>query len=211
MQQQTELLDTMGDEGESMPGLDEGPIIDNLAKESDELKAANASIDDEAEEDAERAKRDEKKEMTDEEKKAERKKKKAESKKKADEKKKKMKDSFKAAAKVMVKEKMTIIKQNYKLFKDSVESIPPDVTALIANLALPPSISAPPSAPNPLYALNVALQAKHSLSIILNNAIIAFTEILKAANAIKYQIPAPILLLFNQILSAKDLISSIPG
>jgi hypothetical protein len=210
LQPQIELLDKMGNLGESIPGLDVNKIVENLAKKSEELKTITESIDSEEDEEVERAKRSEDKKKTEEEKVAERKKKREEAKKKGDAQKKKIIDTFKKNIKETVKEKITVIKQNYKVFKDSVESIPPDVTALITNIALPPAITAPPGGPNPVYAFNLAKQGKNTLGRTLNNAIVAFTEILKAANAIKFEIPKFILDLFEKISIANTVISSIP-
>ena len=210
LQQQTELLNKMGNLGESIPGLDVDPIVENLVKESEELKTITESIDVEEEEEVERAKRSEDKKKTAEERKADLKKKREEAKKKGEDQKKKIIETYKKSIKETVKEKITVIKQSYKVFKDSVESIPSDVTGLITNIALPPAITAPPGAPNPIYALNLTKQVKNSLGRTLNNAIVAFTEVLKAANAIKFQIPQFILDLFDKINIVNGLISSIP-
>jgi hypothetical protein len=207
---QTEILSKLGNLGESIPGLSPGPIIDKLAKESEEIKTITDSIDTEVEEEIERAKRSEDKTKSEEERKAERDQKIKESRKKADAQKKKIIDSFKKNIKGIVEEKITVIKQNYKVFKDSIDSIPPDVTALISNIALPPAITAPPGAPNPLYAINLAKQGKNTLGRTLNAAIVAFTEVLKAANAIKFEIPQFILSLFEKISIVNNVISSIP-
>jgi outer membrane biosynthesis protein TonB len=213
LQQQKDLLDKLGNLGESIPGLSVDPIVENLAKKSEELKTVTQSIDSEEEEEKERAKRSEKKGKTPEEReaqKAERQKKQEEARKKAETQKKKIIETYKNNIKETVKEKITEIKQSYKVFKDSIESIPPDVTALIANIALPPAITVPPGAPNPIYAINLTKQGKNTLGRTLNSAIVAFTEMLKAANAIKFEIPKPILDLFDKISTVNGIISSIP-
>lgn len=213
LQPQTDILNKLGNLGESIPGLSPDPIIENLAKKSEEIKKITESIDSEVEEESERIKRASKKPKTPEEEQAaeeERKKKLEESRKKAEEQKKKIIETFKKNIKEIVNDKITEIKQNYKVFKDSVESIPPDVTALISNIALPPAITAPPGAPNPIYAINLAKQGKNTLGRTLNSAIVAFTIVLKAATVIKFEIPKFILDLFEKISIVNSIISKIP-
>ena len=60
LQQQKDLLDKLGNLGEPIPGLDIDPIIENLAKKSEELKTVTESIDSEEEEENERETRSEK-------------------------------------------------------------------------------------------------------------------------------------------------------
>ena len=192
LEAQTEILNKMGDLGESIPGLNPNSVIKKLISESDELKIVNSSIDEEEEEDVQRGLS------------------RQEARKKADLQKKRIEESFKKNIAKSVNEQIISIKQNYKVFKTSIESIPADVTALISNIALPATISVPPGAPNPLYALNLTKQAKNTLSRTLNSAIVAFTEILKAANSIKFDIPNVVLDLFEKIALVNKLISSIP-
>ena len=228
LQPQIELLSKLGSLGESIPGLKVEPIVENLVKKSEEIKTATESIDAEEEEENERETRSErrkerkaererkkagKKEKTEEEKeaqKAEREKKKEEFKKKAEEQIKKIVGNYKSQMNVIVSENIIGITQSYKVFKDSIESIPPDVNALIANILLPPAITAPVALPNPVYALNLTIQGKNTLSRTLNSAIVAFTEVLKLSTAIKFEIPKPILDLFDKISVVNNLINKIP-
>jgi hypothetical protein len=228
LEPQIQLLSKLGNLGESIPGLNVDPIIENLVKKSEEIKTATESIDAEEEEENERETRFERKkerkaekerkkaggkEKTEEEKeeqKAERKKKREETKKKADAQKKKIIENYKKQMRVVVQENTIEIKQNYKIFKDAIESIPPDVTALIANIFLPPAITVPPGGPNPLYALNLTKQTKNTLVRTLNSAIVAFTIVIKLSTAIKFEIPKPILDLFDKINIVSNLIGSIP-
>lgn len=213
LEPQIQLLSKLGNLGQSIPGLNIDPIIENLAKKSEELKTVTESIDAEEEEENERARRSEKKKKTPEEKEAaeaERKKKREEAKKKAEEQKKKIIDTYKKNIRKTVQEEIDIIKQNYKVFKDAIESIPPDITALITNIALPPSITVPPGVFNPVYAYNLAKQGKNTLGRTLNSSIVAFSQVLKAANAIKFQLPKSILDLFDKIALINSLLSGIP-
>ena len=189
---QIEILNKMGDLGESVPGLDVNSIIKKLTAESEELSIVNQSIDEEEKEDVERGLSKE------------------EARKKAETQKKRLQESYQKNIKKTVNEQITSIRQNYKVFKDSIESIPPDVTALITNIALPATVTVPPGAPNPIYALNLTKQAKNTLGRTLNSAIVAFTEVLKASNSIKFEIPTFILDLFEKIAEVNKLISSIP-
>ena len=211
LQPQIELLSKLGSLGESIPGLKVEPIVENLVKKSEEIKTATESIDEEEEEENERETRSERRK----ERKAERERKKAgkkkeEFKKKAEEQIKKIVGNYKSQMNVIVSENIIGITQSYKVFKDSIESIPPDVNALIANILLPPAITAPPGAPNPLYAFNLTIQGKNTLSRTLNSAIVAFTEVLKLSTAIKFEIPKPILDLFDKISVVNNLINKIP-
>jgi flagellar biosynthesis GTPase FlhF len=228
LQPQIELLSKLGSLGESIPGLDVEPIVENLVKKSEEIKTATESIEEEEEEENERETRSERrkerkaererkkagrKEKTEEEKeaqKAEREKKKEEFKKKAEEQIKKIVGNYKSQMNVIVSENIIGITQSYKVFKDSIESIPPDVNALIANILLPPAITAPPGGPNPVYALNLTIQGKNTLSRTLNSAIVAFTQVLKLSTAIKFEIPKSILDLFDKISTVNNLINKIP-
>jgi hypothetical protein len=228
LEPQIQLLNKLGNLGSSIPGLNIDPIIENLVEKSEELKTITESIDSEEEEENERETRSEKRkerkdekerkkagktEKTEQEKeakKAEREKKREEFKKKAEEKKKKIIEDYKKNIRKTVQEEIDIIKQNYKVFKDAIESIPPDVSALIANIFLPPGITAPPGVFNPIYAYNIAKQGKNTLGRTLNSSIVAFSQVLKAATAIKFQIPKSILDLFDKISAVNSVISSIP-
>lgn len=228
LQQQKDLLDKLGNLGEPIPGLDIDPIIENLAKKSEELKTVTESIDSEEEEENERETRSEKrkerkaekerkkagkKEKTEGEKKAaeeERKKKRKEAKEKADARKKKIIEDYKKNIRKTVQEEIDIIKYNYKIFTDAIESIPPDVSALITNILLPPAITVPPGLANPIYAINLAKQGKNTLGRTLSSSIVAFSQVLKASNAIKFELPKSILDLFDKIAFINNLISGIP-
>jgi hypothetical protein len=59
LEPQIELLSKLGSLGESIPGLDIDPIVENLVKKSEELKTVTESIDSEEEEENERETRSE--------------------------------------------------------------------------------------------------------------------------------------------------------
>lgn len=192
LENQTQIIDKIGGLGESIPGLNSNSIIQNLLKNSKELSTYYDSIPQDVEENVQRG-------MSREE-----------AQKKSDEDIKNVTESYKKGIEKGIKDKITSMKQNYKIFKDSVDSIPEDITALISNIALPATVTAPPGAPNPIYALNLAKQGKNTLGRTLNTAISAFTQLLKDANSIGFEMPTSILNLFEKISTINTLISSIP-
>lgn len=118
--------------------------------------------------------------------------------------------SYTANMESLVEEKIAEANQNFTVFKESVESIPSDVQAAITNIALPPTISVPPSAPNPVWIFNLIKQTKNSLVRTLSVAIAAFAIVLKTANQIKFELPNSILELFDKIKICFTVINTIP-
>jgi DNA repair exonuclease SbcCD ATPase subunit len=192
LEKQKELVASSGALGLSIPGLSLEPIIKNIMEKSKELKSHKEMIEEEVKENKERGMDPN------------------EAKKEGEKKLKELIEKYKKSLKEAVEEQITLIKQHYKNFKEGLESIPEDVKAIIANILLPPTISAPPAAPNPIYALNLAKTTKNSIAGTLSVIIISFTEILKAANKILFLLPEPILSLFEKIKTVSQLISSIP-
>jgi len=193
IESQTALFSSLGSLGASIPGLSPDPIIANLAEKSDEINSYITIVKDEQKENEERG-------MS-----------KEQAQKEAENKVKEVINTYKATIKPMVIEQITVIKQQYKIIKDGLARIPVDVQATIANIALPPSISAPPGAPNPVYALNLARQVKNSLEGILGIMLAAFTQLIKAANMIKFSIPTSVLNTYEGIKTAATVINTIPG
>lgn len=192
LEKQISLVEESGMLGESIPGLELDLILENLAQKSDELKSQYDAIEAQIEENVSRG-------MPREQARAE-----AESQIES------IKKTAKERLKQPVVEQITIIKQQYKVVKEGLKSIPEDVTAVAANILLPPAISVPPAAPNPLYAINLAATSKNALSSTLSTMIIAFTEMVKAANIIQFVLPVPILSLYESIKELSSLIDSIP-
>jgi hypothetical protein len=181
LEKQKKLVEESGALGLSIPGLSLEPIIKNIMEKSGELKAQKEMIEEEIKENQERGM------------------KKEDAKKEGEKKLKELIDGYKKNLKESVEEQITLIKQHYKNFKEGLESIPEDVKAVIANIALPPAISVPPAAPNPIYAINLAKTAKSSIAGTLSVIIISFTEILKAANKILFVLPEPIVSLYEKV------------
>jgi polyhydroxyalkanoate synthesis regulator phasin len=119
-------------------------------------------------------------------------------------------EAFKKNFETIVEEKIAEINQNWTVFKESIESIPSDVKAAITNLTLPPTVSVPPAAPNPVWAINLIKQTKNSLVRTLSVAVAAFALVLKNANQIKFEIPDFILDTFDKIKIAFTVINTIP-
>jgi hypothetical protein len=192
LEKQKQLIASSGSLGLSIPGLSIDPIVKNIMDKSAELKSHKEMIEEEKKENEERGMNKE------------------DAKKEADAKLKEVIEKYKKSIKEAAEEQIILIKQHYKNFKEGLESIPSDVKAVIANIALPPAISVPPGAPNPVYALNLAKTAKSSISGTLSIIIISFTEILKAANKILFVLPEPILSLFEKVKTASGIINGIP-
>lgn len=192
LEKQISLVEEAGMLGESIPGLDLDLILENLAQKSDELKSQYDAIEAEIEE---KTSRGMSREQAREESKSQ-----IES----------IKETAKEKLKQPVIEQITIIKQQYKVVKEGLESIPQDVNAVAANILLPPAISVPPAAPNPIYAINLAITAKNSLSSTLSTVMAAFTEMIKAATRIQFVLPDAVLSLYETAKSLSSLINSIP-
>jgi hypothetical protein len=192
LKRQKDLIEKSSDLGENIPGLNVDKIVENLAKNSTEIKNQVKIIEDEVDENIERG-------MDENEAK--------------EEGKKKIKDTikqYKDSIRDAVIEQIAIIKQQFKIFKEGLQRIPADVKAAIANIVLPPSISAPPGAPNPVYALNLVKTTKNALVATLAIMIVAFTAILIASNKITFVLPNSILSLFEKIKITSTTINTIP-
>ena len=189
---QKELFNKTGELGDKIPGLDKNKIIEELAKKEPTIKQSVEKIQQSANEDVELG-------MSEEE-----------ATKKAKGEIKKMIEGYKKNIEDFVNNRIIEINQQYTVFKKSVESIPPDVAGAITNIVLPPTISAPPAAPNPAYAITLTKQIKNSLSITLSAAIAAFAIVLKLCTELKFKLPAPILAVFDQLKNFGTLLKSIP-
>lgn len=189
---QKELIEKSINLGQSIPGLSINAIIENLAKKSDEVKAQVKIIEDEENENIDRG-------MT-----------KEEAKKEAKEKTKELIKKYKESIREVVIEQVAMIRQQYKIFKEGLKRIPDDVKAAIVNITLPPSISTPPGAPNPIYALNLVKTTKNALLATLAIMIVAFTTMLVSANKISFVFPNSILSLFESIEITAGIINTIP-
>jgi len=192
IQDQTNLIAQLSMLGESIPGLDPTPIIKKLADKSKEIKQYILMVEEEVKENEERG-------MT-----------KEEAKKEAEDKIKEVINTYKENIKAFVQEQIDIIKSQYKIIKDGIKAIPEDVKTTIANILLPPAISAPPSAPNPIYALNLAAEAKNALTGVLNTIVSAMLILLKAATQIQFELPSAVLSIGQTIKTLDSVLATIP-
>jgi hypothetical protein len=188
--EQKRLVNQAGELGESLPGLNLNAILENIVKQSDELKTQYKIVEQEVEENIARGESE------------------ADSRKEAEEKLKQTLNVYKESIREAAIEQITTIKQQYRIFKEGLDRIPEDVKLVIANIALPPAIG--PVAPNPAYALNIAKTAKSSLAGTLSIIIFAFTEILKAANKIFFVLPQSLLSLYEKLKATSNILNSIP-
>lgn len=193
LQDQIDLLPTLGTKGIELPGLTLDEVLDNLALKQDQIKQSAESYDEEAKETVERG------ELTEEE-----------AEKQADEKKEKMISDFKESSRYVISQKISVIKQNMKIVTQSAKTIALDVKDTIESILIPPAISAPPSTPNPAYALKIAKRTKNNLTRTLSIAIAAFAILLKLSIDIKYELPTSVLDLMATLDKANAIISSIP-
>jgi F0F1-type ATP synthase membrane subunit b/b' len=175
LQPQIDLLIKLGDLGDEIPGLSIDPIIENMVEQSEEIKSYYESVEEEVQENIDRGM--DQKEALEE----------------AKEQKKEVIEKYKENIKTLVQEKIGEIKNQYKIFKDSIKSIPDDVKSTVANLASPAVVTVPPGVNNPINIVNEVKKAINLFTGTLNIAILAFAEIIKAANTILFQIPQSIL------------------
>jgi hypothetical protein len=192
-QEQANLLLKLDKLGTSIPGLNLETVLTNLVEKNEALKSQVEIFNKSKEENIERG-------MT--EKEAEAKVKEAKSKAISDAKK---------QMEEMVKEEITKMKQAYKIAKESLESIPTEVQSAIAAIAIPPAISAPPSLPNPIYSLNIALQTKKNLMKTLNIVISSLTQVIMIANRLKFELPVAVTVLVSTLATVTGILSKIPG
>jgi hypothetical protein len=118
-------------------------------------------------------------------------------------------DGVKKSLEPMVEEEIIKMKQEYKIAKEALDSIPAEVTATVANAALPAAF--PPAVPNPVYTLGVAIQTKKSILKTLNVVLSSLTTVLMIATKLKFKVPAPVIALIAAITTVTKLLSAIPG
>jgi hypothetical protein len=193
LERQSELLLESGSLGLSIPGLDVDTIAAKLLETQEGVKVQIEIIKEEVK------KLKEAGEITEEEVDA-----------KVEEEVKKVIDPILPSVKAYVVERKIIIEQQYKTIIEGLKKIPADVQGAIAQLSLPPTISAPPGVPNPLYVLIIAAQAKTTLNFVLTVMVSAFSVMVIKANEIQFVLPDSVLDLFEQIKNAAKLLDTIP-
>jgi hypothetical protein len=123
---------------------------------------------------------------------------------------KKIIDQYKQTIKDDVNSAIASIKLAYSNIVNGIESIGKTVEAAIISIALPPAISVPPAAPNPLYSLSEAKQKKNQLTLILDTLFYYFNIILTTSIKIMFPLPEIILVLLDNLVTTKKLLDTIP-
>jgi hypothetical protein len=190
---QAKAVTKLGELGTDIPGLNPDSVIENLIKKDENLGKYLNMIDSAKAEKIERG-------MTEEEANAA-----------AEESKKKIIDDLKKNIRPSVEDDIITMKQEYKTAKEALDSIPTEVSATAALIAIPPAISAPPSAPNPAYTLGVAMQTKKSLLKTLNIVLSSLTVVIKLASKLKFELPSTVLILVETLAVVTKGLSLIPG
>jgi hypothetical protein len=190
--QQKAILE-LGKLGRDIPGLNADSVIENLIKKDENLGKYFEMMDAAKEEKIYRG-------MSEEE---------AEAAVAAD--KEKMVEDLKKSIKPSVEEDIIKMKQEYKIAKEALDSIPDEVKSVMAGTIIPPAISAPPSAANPLYTLNVALQAKKNMLKTLNIVLSSLTAVMLLANKLKFELPKAVTALVATLATVTGVLSKIPG
>lgn len=169
----------------SIPGLNTDKIIEDLAKNNEQLSGYLEEL--------ERQKEDG--EKTPEE---------------IEEEKKKILDNFKKTLEPSVNEQIAVIQNNYTLIQDSTKQLTENVASAIASTAIPPAIGTPPVAPNPGYTIIENKQKKNVLLGILSTMKKAFLDIIAAARKIFFPLPDSVLNLGTSIGKLESVIATIP-
>jgi hypothetical protein len=191
LEDQAKAVTKLGSLGTDIPKLNADSVIENIIKKDENLGKYLVMIDSAKAEKVERG-------MT-----------KEEADKAAEEAKKKAIEDIKKSLKPQVEEDIIKMKQEYKTAKEALDSIPTEVSATVANAALPAAL--PPAVPNPVYTLGVALQTKKSLLKTLNIVLSSLTTMMMLANKLKFELPAPILKLVETLSIVTQGLSLIPG
>jgi VIT1/CCC1 family predicted Fe2+/Mn2+ transporter len=183
----------LGDLGESIPGLNADVVVENLVKKDEGMANYIKLIEEERKENIERG-------MTEEEANAQ-----------AEKDKKEAVETMKKNIKPAVEEDITKMKQEYKIAKEAIDSIPTEAQTVVALAAIPPSISTPPGTANPAYTLGIATQTKKTLLKSLSIATSALTTLILIASKIKFELPSVITGLVTALSAVSAAISIIPG
>lgn len=128
--------------------------------------------------------------------------------------KKRLKEFFNTdAAKIEIKSKINEVKITSKAIVDAVAEMPQEISVMIANNLVPPTLPIPtaPGVPNPVSTLLKGKEKVSSLKTILNAISTWFVALIGAANKISYILPAALLAMSSQIVKLKDLIGTIPA
>lgn len=191
LEDQVKAVTKLGSLGTDIPGLNADKVIENLIKRDQNLGRYLKMIDEAKAQKIERG-------MSEEE-----------ADKESEEAKKKLLDELKKGLKPSVEEDIIKMKQEYKIAKEALDSIPTEVQATVVNAALPAAL--PPAVPNPAYTLGVALQTKKNLLKTLNIVLSSLTTVITLANKLKFELPPVVLTLVSTLTIVTTGLSLIPG
>lgn len=191
LEDQAKAVTKLGSLGTDIPGLNADKVIENLIKRDQNLGRYLKMIDEAKAQKIERG-------MSEEE-----------ADKESEEAKKKLLDELKKGLKPSVEEDIIKMKQEYKIAKEALDSIPTEVQATVVNAALPAAL--PPAVPNPAYTLGVALQTKKNLLKTLNIVLSSLTTVITLANKLKFELPPVVLTLVSTLTIVTTGLSLIPG
>ena len=191
LEDQVKAVTKLGSLGTDIPGLDADSVIENLIKRDENLGKYLTMIDNAKAEKVYRG-------MSEEE-----------ADKATEEAKKKVLEEIKKNLKPAVEEDIIKMKQEYKIAKEALDSIPTEVQATVVNAALPAAL--PPAVPNPAYTLGVALQTKKNLLKTLNIVLSSLTTVITLANKLKFELPPVVLTLVSTLTIVTTGLSLIPG
>lgn len=191
LEAQIALIDTLGNMGEKLPGLDLDKIIENIAKKAEAIKSQYDAIKEEVDElrNRDRITKDEAKQMVKDKMNA-------------------IIEEYKKKITQMVNDAINEIQSAWKEIKTQIKQIPKDVKNAIKAIALPPAIG--PVGPNPLYAITIAAQTKSLLVAILNALATNLIKLLKAATMILFEVPQPVLAAGETIKALATVLNTIP-
>jgi hypothetical protein len=191
LEDQAKAVTQLGELGTDIPGLNADSVIENLIKKDPSLGSYLELIDDEAVDNVERG-------MSVEE-----------AKKESEKTKKQAIETLKKSIRPAVEEDIIKMKQEYRIAKEALDSIPTEVQTTVATAALPAAL--PPAVPNPVYTLGIALQTKKNLLKTLNIVLSSLTAVMMLANKLKFELPAAVLKLVETLSIVTKGLSLIPG
>lgn len=190
---QAAAVSKLGELGLEIPKLNPDEVIENLVKKDENLGKYLEMIDAAKQEKIERGMSQEEANQS------------------ADASKQEVLTKVKENLRPMVEEHIITIKQEYKTAKEALDSIPTEVQATMAQVAIPPAISVPPSGPNPAYTLGVALQTKKNLLKTINIVVSSLTVVMTLATKLKFELPQAIVTLVQVLGVVTNALSIIPG
>lgn len=117
-------------------------------------------------------------------------------------------DRYKNELRSYVNEQIAIIKITYAAIKEGAKQIVETVTALLAQVVVPPGIGA--VTPNPAFILLESKQKSNILKGTLSVLINAYRQMLQAALNIEFELPDAVLTVGDSLSAAQRALNTIP-